>query len=403
MDSAGFPVFDDDLFADDRLADSYATFRTLRDLGDAVWIPRLKLFAVTRFRDVQAALRAPDVLVSSRGVAVNPMVNDDEGLTPLVSTITSDGELHRQLKKVLTKPLTSIALQPLRERISGEAAAIIEECLDGHEFEAMSTLASHLPFRIVADMVGLKGVSHTQLTQWGEATFNSFGPSDRARTAAALPVIQSFLSYGMRLTRNDVVPGGWADSLFLAQERGEITLEMARNLLFDYALPALDTTILSTGEMLFRLATEPGALEAVRSRPELIPGVVNEIVRLATPLRGFTRYAVRDFKLAERTIPAGSRVWMINASANRDERHYQDPDRFDIERNPRDHLGWGHGVHLCAGIHLARMELEIFLEALASRVGGIVAGLPTRLVNHAAHGYATLPLRLQRARSPALG
>jgi cytochrome P450 len=351
MDISGFPVFEGDLFADDRLADSHATFRTLRNMGEAVWISRLKLFAVTRFKDVQAALRAPDPLVSGRGVAVNPIVNDDEGLTPLVSTITSDGELHRQLKKVLTKPLMSAALQPLRERITGEAVTIIEQCLDGREFEAMSILASHVPFKIVADMVGLKGVSHTQLTHWGEATFNSFGPPHLARTAAALPLIQTFLSYGMRLRRDDVVPGGWADSLFLAQERGEITLEMARNLLFDYALPALDTTILSTGEMLFRLATEPGALEAVRSRPALIPGVVNEIVRLATPLRGFTRYAIRDFGLAETTIPAGSRVWMINASANRDERHYKNPDCFDIERNPWDHLGWGHGVHLCAGIH----------------------------------------------------
>jgi cytochrome P450 len=396
MESSAFPVFEGDLFAEDRLADSYATFRTLRDLGEAVWVPRLNLFAVTRFKDVQAALRAPETLVSGRGVAVNPMVNDDDGLTPLVSTITSDGELHRTLKKVLTKPLMSISLQPLRERITAEATSIIERCLDGHEFEAMSTLASHVPFKIVADMVGLKGVSHRQLTHWGEATFNAFGPPELARTAAALPVIQDFLGYGMRLTRDDVVPGGWADSLFLAQERGDITLEMARNLLFDYALPALDTTILATGEMLIRLATEPGAIETIRSRPALVPGVVNEIVRLATPLRGFTRYAARDFELTQTTIPAGSRVWMINAAANRDERHYQNPDQFDIERNPRDHLGWGHGVHLCAGIHLARMELEIFLEALVTRVGRIAAGVPTRLVNNSAHGYATLPLRLER-------
>jgi cytochrome P450 len=86
-----------------------------------------------------------------------------------------------------------------------------------------------------------------------------------------------------------------------------------------------------------------------------------------------------------------------DASANRDERHYPKSDRFDIERNPRDHLGWGHGVHSCFGIHLARMELEILLEALAARVERIDAGSPTRLVNNAAQGYATLPLRLQRA------
>jgi cytochrome P450 len=203
----------------------------------------------------------------------------------------------------------------------------------------------------------------------------------------------------MQLTHDDVVPGGWADGLFLAAERGELTVEEARSLIFDYSLPALDTTILSTGELLYRLATEPGALDAIRSRPALIPGVINEVVRLATPLRGFTRYAVQDYALSEHTIPAKSRVWLLYASANRDERHYPDPDRFNIERNPRDHLGWGHGAHLCLGIHLARMELEIFLETLVARVQRIEVGEPKRLVNNSVHGYATLPLRLHAIHS----
>jgi hypothetical protein len=121
---------------------------------------------------------------------------------------------------------------------------------DGREFEAMSTLAAHVPFRIVADMLGLKGITHEQLTRCASATVDACGPADRARTAAAFPVIQQFVGYGMRLTLDDVVPGGWADGLFLAAQRGEITFEATRNLVFDYALPALDTTILSTGEML---------------------------------------------------------------------------------------------------------------------------------------------------------
>jgi len=311
-----------------------------------------------------------------------------------VSTLTSDGDIHHQLKRILIKPLMPTALLSLREQIAREAAAVIDRVADGREFEAMSTLASHVPVKIVADMVGLKGVSHKQLMQWASAIFDAFGPSDRARTTEALPAIQEFVGHGMQLTRDDVVPGGWADSLFLAAEKGEITLQMARNLVFDYALPSLDTTILATGELLYRMATEPGAFAAVRGRSALIPGVVNECVRLASPLRGFTRYCAQDFALSESTIPAGSRVWLLNASANRDERHYPYPDRFDIERNPRDHLGWGHGVHSCLGIHLARLELEVILETLAAKVQSIEAGQPTRLLNNAAQGYAVLPLRI---------
>ncbi len=401
MNIADFPVFDADLFADELLANSHAAFRTLRDLGDAVWLPKLKMFAVTRFHDVQICLRASDALISGKGVSANAMLNAEDSPSPAVSTITSDGEFHHKIKKTLLKPLMPTTLQPLRERVAHEAAMIVDRFADGREFDVMATLAPHVPVTIVADMVGLKGIRHEQLLQWASATFDAFGPPEKARTAAAFPAIQDFVGYGMRLTRDDVVPGGWADGLFLAAERGELTVEEARSLIFDYALPALDTTILSTGELLYRLATEPGAFDAIRSRPELIPGVINEVVRLATPLRGFTRYAVRDCALSESTIPAKSRVWLLYASANRDERHYPDPDRFNIERNPRDHLGWGHGVHLCLGMHLARMELEIFLETLIARVQRVEAGEPTRLVNNSAQGYATLPLRLHRV-GPAL-
>jgi len=393
MKGSDYPSFSGDLFSDELLANSLGAYRTLRELGDAIWLPKLNMFAVARFQDVQAGLRDSDALISGKGVSVNKLMNAADAPDP-VSTLTSDGDIHHQLKRILIKPLMPTALLSLREQIAREAAAVIDRVADGREFEAMSTLASHVPVKIVADMVGLKGVSHKQLMQWASAIFDAFGPSDRARTTEALPAIQEFVGHGMQLTRDDVVPGGWADSLFLAAEKGEITLQMARNLVFDYALPSLDTTILATGELLYRMATEPGAFAAVRGRSALIPGVVNECVRLASPLRGFTRYCAQDFALSESTIPAGSRVWLLNASANRDERHYPYPDRFDIERNPRDHLGWGHGVHSCLGIHLARLELEVILETLAAKVQSIEAGQPTRLLNNAAQGYAVLPLRI---------
>jgi cytochrome P450 len=86
---------------------------------------------------------------------------------------------------------------------------------------------------------------------------------------------------------------------------------------------------------------------------------------------------------------------VLHASANRDERKYPDPDRFDLERDPRDHLGWGHGVHACSGMHLARAEMEVLLQTLLKRVESIdLAGAPTRLINNAAQGYSALPLRL---------
>jgi cytochrome P450 len=209
-----------------------------------------------------------------------------------------------------------------------------------------------------------------------------------------LPTIQQFVQFGMSLTRQDLVPGSWADLILEASQNGELPMTEARDLIFDYVLPSLDTTIYATGEMLYQLASSPHAFQELRKRPELIPGIINESVRLASPLRGFTRYAKVDMTFSDTTLPAGSRVWLLYASGNRDERHYADPDRFDIDRNPRDHLGWGHGVHLCTGMHLARLEMEAILVALINRVARIDVGDPVRIINNSAQGFATLPFTL---------
>ena len=295
------------------------------------------------------------------------------------------------------RPLMPGSLRQLRERLETLTEALIDEIADGSEIEAMSHLCAYLPTKVVADLVGINAVGHERMLSWSNAIFDVFGPADHALTTAAFPTIQQFIAYGMSLTRGDVVPGGWADKLFDAADAGEITLDTARNLVFDYVLPSLDTTIYSTGELLYQLATVPGAYDAVVNDPSLIGGVINEAVRLASPLRGFPRHVVEDFALSETVLPAGSRVWLLYGSANRDERHYPDPDRFDVHRNPRDHVGWGHGVHMCVGMHLAKLELEVILSTLVKKISRIEAGTPTRIINNSAQGYATLPLRLQRA------
>jgi cytochrome P450 len=375
------------------LANSGPTFRQLRDLGDAVWVSKLDLFVVSRYRDVLASLRASDTLISGKGVSVNALMNGSDR-TANVSTLNTDGELHHKLKRIEMRPLLPGAMMELRSRLEQLTNDLLDQLIGGVEFEAMKAFASYLPTKVVADLVGINDVGHERMLQWSGAIFDAFGPATHARTAAAIPTIQQFVQYGMGLSRADLVPGGWADLVLEAGERGELPMEHARSLIFDYVLPSLDTTIYSTGEMLYGLATTPDAFDKVRANPELIPGVINESVRLATPLRGFTRFVREDFKLTESTLPAGSRAWILIGSANRDERKYKDPDYFDVQRNPRDHVGWGHGVHLCTGMHLARLEMDVILRALVKRVRSMEAGTPTRIINNAAQGYATLPLRL---------
>jgi cytochrome P450 len=118
-------------------------------------------------------------------------------------------------------------------------------------------------------------------------------------------------------------------------------------------------------------------------------------VRISAPIRSFTRHLTKDHAFGDAVVPAGARVMMIYASANRDEKKFPDADRFDVARaNARDHLGFGHGIHLCVGMHLARLEMESLLSELVRRVDRIEVGDPTMVLNNSIHAFEKLPVTL---------
>jgi cytochrome P450 len=358
-------------------------------------MPRRRLWAVGRFDDVRAALRADDALISGRGVAANKVVNGRSA--PI--TLTSDGDTHARRRRVLIQPLMPPPLKELRARLEAVADELVHRLATGSTFDAMSSFAAHLPVTVVAELVGLNEEGRRQMLRWAASTFNLLGVLN-ARGLASMPDLLNLGRYVEKLRRDMVAPGGWAEKLFDAAGRGEISSEEANAMVIDYVAPALDTTILATGHMLWCLATTPGAYDALCAEPDLIPSAVNEAVRLASPIRGFTRYAAADVELASTMIPKGSRALILFASANRDERHYPNPDDFDIRRNPRDHVGWGHGTHTCAGMHLARLEMEILLASLVRQVARIEVGAPAPIRNNVLQGFEKLPAVFHR-RAPA--
>jgi cytochrome P450 len=393
MNPAKRPTFSEDLYSRSHLRAPYPAYRRLRDIGPAAWMPRRRLWAISRFVDVRAALRADTVLISGKGVAANTLVNGVEN--PL--TLTSDGEAHSRRRQVLIQPVTPTPLKVLRPRLEATADRLVGGLANGETFDAMTSFASHLPVTVVADLVGLNAAGRAKMLTWAAATFNVLGVVN-VRGLAAMPRVLELGRYIRALSRAAVEPDGWAALLFDAADRGELSPEEAQAMVLDYVAPALDTTILATGHMLWLLATTPGAYEAVRRDPGLIPGVVNEALRLSSPIRGFTRLAVKPYEMDGVTIPPGDRVLVLYASANRDERHYANPDLFDIRRNPRDQVGWGHGAHTCVGMHLARLEMEILLNSLVARVERIEVDAPTPAWNNVLQGFQQLPARFFRAR-----
>jgi cytochrome P450 len=386
-----FPQFNQDLYSDPLLDDPYPTYRTLRDLGPLVWLTTHNLLAISRFDDVRAALRADQVLISGEGVAANDIVNGRGA--PI--TLTSDGETHARRRRILIQPVSPGPLKDLKSELEAEAEVLVARLATGQTFCAMQDFASHLPLAIVAKRVGLNDGGRSNMLRWAAATFNALGVMN-PRGLASLSIMGELGAYVAKLGRDQVTRGGWADMLFDAADRDELSSQEARSMVIDYVGPSLDTTILATGHLIHYLATTEGAFDAVRSDPSLVPAAVNEAVRLGSPIRGFTRLARDDVEIGGQTIPKGVRCLILYASANRDERRYEKPDAFVVTRNPRDQVGWGHGAHTCVGMHLARLEMEVLLTALVRQVERIEVDEPERLLNNVLQGFTSLPTRFHK-------
>lgn len=390
MPVAECPAYDVDLYADDVLRQPYPHYRALRDLGAAVWLPRNGLYAVGRFEDVRAALRNPGLFSSAQGVAANDHVNEMSRGT----TLASDAPLHDRLRAIIAAPLLPRALEQIGPEIRREARRLVEDLVSRGQFDAVTDLAQHLPLTIVSKLVGLEDYGRGSMLRWASATFNVLGAmNDRA--CAAMTDVQEMRHYlGGSAIREHLRPGSWGDRVFAAADRGEVEPERCPVLMRDYLGPSLDTTIFATANLILLFGKYPDQWDLVRQDPGLIPGAINEALRLESPIRGFTRHLTDDATIGDVTVPKSSRVLLLYASANRDERKWQDPERFDVRRRASDHLGFGNGTHMCAGLHLARLEMTALLEVLVGKVRHFDIGEPVLALNNVLRGLASLPVRV---------
>ena len=384
---AAFPHSDINLFADESLRDPFGDYRRLRDLGPVVKLERPDVYAVSRFDDVRDALRASDVLKSGEGVGFSDTFNSVKGN----NVLQSDGEQHKRMRGAVMRPLKPGHLDGARPQFKAMVVQRVAELVGAGEFDAMEKLARFLPVEAIAHLVGLEPEGRERMLEWAAATFNLIGPDQDPNDLKSLGGARDYMR---GLSAAKVRPESWASQLFQAADEGAISPVEAIGAISAYIVPSLDTTIFAKGSLLLNLAANPDQWDRLCRRPELIPSAVLEGVRHSSVIRWFSRVAAVDYRIADWVIPAGSRMMLLYGSANRDERHYPEPDRFDVERNPRDHLAWGRGEHMCAGLHLARMEMEVMLEALVESGCTLHAGTPVVGTNRGLYGLSALPYRL---------
>ena len=383
---AEVPHCEVDFYSDSFIRDPWPRYAQIRALGPVVYLANLENYALTRHAAVQAALRDPIAFCSGKGVA-----GDQYGCEFLQgNTVASDGLRHSELRRAMASPLLPGALAMIRGEIQRHSDSLIDRLCAVSSFEVMADLARYLPLTVVRDMVGLPDFGQENMLKWAAAAFDVLGMQNE-RGRAALSAIREMREFiGTGASREHLKPGSWTRRIHELVDQGGLSVDLAQFAIRDYINPSLDTTISATGEMIWQLAENPEQWERLKHNPDLCINAVNEAVRLCTPIRSFTRHTTRDVTVEDYRIPADSRVMMLFASANRDETLFEDPDRFDVTRNPKTHLGFGSGSHMCVGMHLAQMEMLSLLHAMIPRVRRIDVGEPTIAMNNTIRAFSNL-------------
>ena len=389
MNGSSDPV---NLYDDDVIRDPWPHYERLRELGPVVWMEALGNYAFTQYDTVRNGLRDHETYISSLGAAA-----DDFGCThQRGNTVASDQPRHTMLREAILPPLLRDNVATLRPHIQSVADDIVAVCVWKGSFEAITDLAQPLPLTVVRDLIGLPDFGRENMLKWASAAFDMQGIQN-ARGQAARPVIaemKEFIATGV--TPETLKPESWSHRITEMAAHGEIDPEIVPFSIRDYINPSLDTTISAIGHFIYHAGSNPDTWAKLKEDPSLALNAAHEAIRIGTPIRSFSRHTSKPVEIAGHQIPKGARVMMLYASANRDEAVFAQAGQFNIERrNARRHLAFGAGIYMCAGMHLALLEIECLILAMTQQMPAVQVGKPTIAMNNSICAFAKLPVRIQ--------
>jgi cytochrome P450 len=321
------------------------------------------VYFIYRHDDISAVLRDGETFSSAHiiDLIMGPVMGEH-------IMLGMDDPQHRRYRALVATAFRQKVLATWEtDLIAKVVNELIDRFVDRGHAELVREFTFPYPTQIIAGLLGLPRQDYKQFQRWSIAILSFLSKPEEA--IAASQEVKEYIA-GILDQRRQTPAQDLISDLAQAELDGEHLSDEEIFSFLRLLLPAgVETTFRATGNLLFSLLSHPDQLNAVRADRRLIPQAIEEALRLETPLLNITRLATKDTEIDGVPIEAGSTVMLMLAAANRDENRHEDPDDFDIFRsNPKPHISFGHGPHMCLGVHLARIEMRVALEHLLDRL-----------------------------------
>jgi cytochrome P450 len=376
--------------------DAHSVYRRLRDQSPVHYVPRWDCWALSRFEEIWNACTDPHTFSSASGTTtahlltkIQPVLHDLNSMDPPAHT-----RLRAELRKFFS-PRRVQSLDPTIRVFVKDAIAGFEE---RGECDAVGDFAQIVATQVGCEVAGFPPEDRELLHSFVQRFFER-DPETEGTTEAGVAALGEMLAYFTRLSGSRRNQPDREDAIGVLQrfrdDGKRLEDEQIASHLFLLLVGGTDTFPKGFANLLLRLYQNPAARDEVAADPDLALEAFNETVRIDMPTQLMGRTVMRDIELGGQILREGQPVFFLYASANRDEREFDQPEVFDIQRRPPRTLSFSHGTHACLGLHVARMEGRIALQELLARFPHyeVDTGGLERYATEFVQGYSRMPVR----------
>jgi cytochrome P450 len=345
-------------------------------------LPGKAVVLIARYADVLSVMRDAARFSNHRPPRPDAQGGEDKGLKfyGAANLLFSDPPVHTRLRRLVTRAFSPRRIRDLTAAIKTLIVKMTDEVAAKGSFEVMKDMAWPLPMAVIAEMLGVTPEFYDDFHRWsvliiGADSLSANGSYSK-ETREAVGKLRDYVSREIETRRNSQAED-LISVLVRAQEAGEaLTGPEVLAFVLLLLLAGSETTTSLIGNTLQLMVEHPEEFHALRKHPEMWTRAIEEILRFEPPVHAVNRYATRDTEVGGTEIPQGSLLHVLLGAANFDPAKFPDPERFDITRDPNDHVSFGEGIHFCLGAGLSRLEGEILFPYLFERFARLRPALP---------------------------